>query len=64
MWFLLAFGSGGIATGLFIAGTQVLNPYIVGSSILIVFIIFVLMVLLKKEDRAIFKSLINSVLHR
>ncbi len=63
-WFLLAFSSCGIAIGLFIAGTQVLNSYIVGSSILVIFIIFVLMVLLKKEDKALFKSLIYSVLRR
>jgi O-antigen/teichoic acid export membrane protein len=63
-WFTRAFGLACIGIALFLAGIRLMNPYVVGGVILSGYMVFVLSVLLTREDRAIFMSLAYSLVDR
>lgn len=63
-WFARAFGSAGLALLLFIIAVQFLNPYAVGSVLLLGYIVFFFRTLITKDDKAVFGSFINSLIAR
>jgi len=63
-WYARAMGLACVAVALFLMGTQLINPYIVGGVILCGYVILVFRVFLTKEDRATFGSLAYSLVHR
>ncbi len=63
-WFAQAIGLAGVGVLLFLGGSRLINPYIVGGIILCAYVVLVFTVFLKAEDRAIFKSLAYSMIFR
>jgi stage V sporulation protein B len=63
-WFGLITGAAAAAIGLDWLGSQFINQFVVGGVLLAAYVLFVLMVLLTGEDRALFKSLGSSILKR
>lgn len=63
-WYAQAIGLAGVGVLLFLGGSRLINPYIVGGIILCAYVALVFTVFLKGEDRAIFKSLASSLIPR
>jgi len=63
-WYTQAMGSAGIAIALFLVGTRLINPYVVGGVILCGYVILAFKVFLTKDDRAMFGSLAYSLVRR
>lgn len=63
-WYAQAMGFAGVAIALFLVGTRLMNPYVVGGVILCGYMVLVLSVFLTREDRAILRSLAYSLVPR
>ena len=63
-WYGAAIGLAGLAIAVNWIGAKFINHYVVGSVILVAYIMLVFRVLLTREDRNLLKSLVNSVLRR
>ncbi len=59
-WYIQAIGLAGLAIILFSAGIRLINPYVLGGIILVVYIALVLRFLLTREDRAMIRSVAYS----
>lgn len=63
-WFAQAIGFAGIAVGIFLGGTNLVNPFIIGGIILCAYIALIFKLFLTKEDKATFSSLAHSLILR
>lgn len=63
-WYAWTMGLAGIAVAIFLAGTNVVNPFIIGGIILCAYIASIFKFFLTKEDKTIFKSLAYTLLNR
>jgi len=63
-WYIQAIGLACLAIILFSAGITLINPYIWGGIILVVYIALILRFLLPREDKAMIKSLAHSFVRR
>jgi len=63
-WFAQAIGLAAIAVALFWGGSNFISHYIVGGVILLAYVALVLMRFITREDRDIFKSLVNALISR
>ncbi|UCG54773.1 MAG: flippase [Dehalococcoidia bacterium] len=63
-WYGWSLGLACVAVAIFWIGTKFIYPYIVGGALLVGYIIVVITLLLTKEDKAMFKSLVCSLVRR
>jgi stage V sporulation protein B len=63
-WYALLAGLTGAAIGIFWIGSRIINQYVVGGVILLLYVLIIFRFFLNKEDRGLFKSLAASMVRK